>query len=287
MNQTGWLIYNRYDKEQNEAYINWFIDEAKLQDITLKLVLREDITIGIIQNKKTLLHENRMFRLPDFAVVRTIEPFLNMLLESVGITVFNSYYISSICNNKALTHFHMNQLSIPMVNTIFIKKNNSIPIPLIPFPFVLKATGGRGGENVYLVNDDEEFEKHLADISETELIIQSTEKVQLGKDVRVFVVGNEIIGAVLRESKIDFRSNFKLGGAVYWYPLNIHETTLVKRIIDHFDFGMVGIDFLLDTNGRFLLNEIEDVVGSRTLSTISDINILKKYVTHIKKSGNP
>lgn len=58
MNRTGWLIYNQQDKEQNEAYIKWFIDEATMQDISLKLVLREELTIGIMDNKQTILYKN-------------------------------------------------------------------------------------------------------------------------------------------------------------------------------------------------------------------------------------
>lgn len=202
----------------------------------------------------------------------------------MGVNVYNSSRISTICNDKALTHYHMNKLSIPMVNTIFIKQNNHVQTPPMMFPFVVKEVDGRGGKQVHLIHDEQEWDACMGHISAPELIIQSTENVQLGKDVRVFVVGNEIVGAVLRESKNDFRSNFKLGGSAKWYPLNHQEIALINKIIHHFDFGMVGIDFLLDSDGKLLLNEIEDVVGSRTLSTVADINILQKYVTHIKAS---
>lgn len=287
MNLVGWLIYSEQDSEQNTAYINWFIDEAAIQGITLNLVLREELTIGIFQNKQTMLYNNQQVQLPDFAVVRTVEPLLNKMLESMGVNVFNSSQISAICNNKALTHYYINKLSIPMVDTIFIKKKNCVQLPVIPLPFVVKGTNSRGGKQVHLIEDEKQWERCIADdISASDLIIQSTKNIQLGKDVRVFVVGNQIVGAVLRESKSDFRSNFKLGGSATWYSLNHHEITLLNKIINAFDFGMVGIDFLLDTNGKLHLNEIEDVVGSRTLSAVSDINILRKYITHIIKSGN-
>ena len=40
-------------------------------------------------------------------------------------------------------------------------------------------------------------------------------------------------------------------------PLSDEETALIEKIIDAFDFGMVGIDFIFDKAGRFLFNEIE------------------------------
>ena len=54
------------------------------------------------------------------------------------------------------------------------------------------------------------------------------------------------------------------------------------KIVHAFDFGMVGIDFLIGQDGHLYFNEIEDIVGSRTLSHVSDLNILKEYVTYIK-----
>ena len=45
---------------------------------------------------------------------------------------------------------------------------------------------------------------------------------------------------------------------------------------------MVGIDFIFDEHGHFLFNEIEDVVGSRTLSALSEINIVREYLKFIK-----
>ena len=55
-------------------------------------------------------------------------------------------------------------------------------------------------------------------------------------------------------------------------------------MIESMDFGLVGIDFLFDSEGGLLFNEIEDVVGSRTLSQVSDINLLEKYVSFIKQN---
>lgn len=102
----------------------------------------------------------------------------------------------------------------------------------------------------------------------------------------MFVVGKEIIGAVMRENSQDFRANFKLGGSARLYELQENELAIINKITSHFNFDMVGIDFLIDLDGELLFNEIEDVVGSRTLSAVSNVNILKKYIAHIKSEIN-
>ena len=102
-------------------------------------------------------------------------------------------------------------------------------------------------------------------------------------DLRVYVIGKTILASVLRESNEGFRANFSLGGRVSLYELSDKERHLVQRIIDLFDFDMVGIDFILDDNGNLVFNEIEDVVGARMLYQCSDIDIVKEYLQYLSK----
>jgi len=278
--KKGWIIYRKADTLGNEGYIKWFIEEAKKQKLELEFVLREQLVIGIIGDE-TAIYKNGKVEKPDFAIVRTIEPLLNLHLETAGVQTFNSYEISRIANDKALAHHHVQQLGLPMNDTLFLHTNLLTKEPPLDFPFVLKQTGGRGGKEVYWIGSRDEWINLIPKLPQTDLIVQKTD-VQTGKDIRVFVVGKDIVGAVLRESDQDFRANFKLGGKATFYPLKGNKLAPVQKIIDRFDFGMVGIDFLIGNNGEFLFNEIEDIVGSRTLSATSKINILEKYVNLIK-----
>ncbi|MUK86967.1 ATP-grasp domain-containing protein [Ornithinibacillus sp. L9] len=277
----GWIIYSEQDAYENKAYINWFIHETKEQNLDLTLILREQLQVGLLQNQPTILVDHSMVELPVFAVVRTPEPLLNLLLEEMGIAVFNSSHVARICNHKALTHFEVSKLQIPMVDTLFMKKINLRTTPPMSFPFVVKEATGRGGKQVFFINNQIQWEDCMNQIQSNDVIIQTT-NVQIGKDIRIFVVGKEIVGAVLRESNSDFRANYKLGGTATWFELSSNQINMVHKIMNHFDFGMVGIDFLIDHDGNLLFNEIEDVVGSRTLSAVSDLNILQKYTSYIK-----
>lgn len=281
---TGWLIYSQKDANANQSYIAWFIEEAEKAGMQLQLIIREDLKIGISSQKRTTLLKGREVKFPDFAVVRTMEPILNAQLESLGTLVFNSSQISSICNNKAWTHHYVHHLGVPMADTYFYNREHLIESPL-PFPFVMKEAEGRSGKQVYLIENDTDWNDAKRLLKQKNIIIQSA-NVQFGKDLRVFIVGKEIVGAVLRHNPNDFRANFKLGGNASLYPLQPKEEKLVREIIHHFEFGMVGIDFLIAKDGTLLFNEIEDVVGSRILSAVSDVNILEKYISFIKSKLN-
>lgn len=282
MQKTGWLIYTQTDANDNQSYIDWFIEEAALQQIDLKLIIRENLSIGILNNKRAVLLDGQPVPLPDFVIVRVLEPLLNLHFEALGVRSFNSAAVSQICNHKAMTHHTVHSLGIPMVDTFFFKKDQLGSTPPMSFPFVMKECTGRSGKQVYFIETEDDWNTALDALGTPDVVIQSCD-VQLGRDVRVFIVGKEIIGAVLRKSTSDFRANFKLGGSAEVFPLDGKKTELIHKIIDHFDFGMVGIDFLIDHQGDFLFNEIEDVVGSRILSATTDTNILQKYIAYIKK----
>lgn len=269
--------------EENESYIDWFIEEAKKQDISLSLVIREQLQIGIETGMPVINVQYKRVSLPDFVVIRTIEPTLQTFFESFGVETFNSAETAFICNHKSLTHMKMNELEIPMVPTFFTTKQHMPTISPLSYPVIVKEAMGRSGKQVYFVENNDAWERVKAQVETDDILIQSA-SVQLGKDVRVFVIGKEIIASVLRRNRHDFRANYRLGGEAIPYTLSKEEEKMVRKIVEHFNFGLVGIDFLIDHRGQLLFNEIEDVVGSRILSKVSNINLLKKYVAYIKNS---
>ncbi|WP_077621342.1 ATP-grasp domain-containing protein [Sediminibacillus massiliensis] len=282
MNYSGWIIYNKEDAQSNKSYIDWFIDQCRKRHIQLQLVYREDLSIGIFNHQTEVKQNGQTPISPDFVIVRVVEPTLNLHFEMMGIQVFNSFLVSHICNNKALTHMHLSMLQIPMLDSVFAPKtllDEELPATV---PFIIKSVSGRGGRQVALIEQQSDMEKYMKETDGQEFVVQPV-NVQAGKDLRVFIVGKEIVGAVLRENKSDFRANYKLGGSATWYSLTKPEIQMIRKIVDHFEFGMVGIDFLFDKDGNLLFNEIEDVVGSRTLSKVSSVNILEKYVQYIEE----
>ncbi|QHE53155.1 RimK family alpha-L-glutamate ligase [Pontibacillus sp. HMF3514] len=278
MSKTGWLIYIKEEAERNRSFIDMFIEEARKQGIILQLKLREAFHIGVQEHQLVCWIEGQRTELPDFAVVRTIDPLFTEQLECLGVPCFNSSDVARICNDKAKTHQFLAQQGVPMVDTLFLKGEALSSIPF-SFPLIAKEVHGRGGKNVYWVNDEDEVQE-LSFEPQQDLVIQKPAS-KLGKDLRVFVVGNKIVGAILRQNKNEFKANYTLGGSASLYELSEQERELAHKVIEPFEFGMVGIDFLFDEENHLLLNEIEDVVGSRTLYQESSINILELYVSYI------
>lgn len=297
----AWLIYYREAAEYNQQYIRFYIEEGARLGIEIRLMLVEDLEFGVRNNTWFIRYQGREPVRPVFALCRAIYPLLSKQLELMGIRVFNNSFVSEICNDKARTYQYLAKTGIRMVDSSFYR-NNLVKdaISYVKEPTVIKAVDGHGGSQVFLLdpskksaedvsgNAENNKNNGLRDQNEVIAGLKGSDTVvqpligHKHQDLRVYVIGKEIIAAVLRTAREGFRSNFSLGGSVHLYQLSQEEKALVELIISQFDFGLVGIDFIIGDDGELIFNEIEDVVGSRMLYQCSDINIVERYLHYIK-----
>lgn len=280
---VAWLIYFKDGAIRNEPYIKYYMEEGDKLDIQVKLILVEDLEFGVKNNTWYIRHQGQEVINPDFVIVRAIYPLLSKQLELMGIKVFNNSLVSELCNDKAKTYQYLAKLGIPMVDSLFYK-NNQVKEALqqINQLSVIKSVDGHGGSQVFAWRPEEINQSEIINgLGNSDVVIQPF----VGKchqDLRVYVIGKEIVAAVLRTARSGFKSNFSLGGEVRIYQLCEVEHSIVQQIINQFDFGLVGIDFIIGDKGELIFNEIEDVVGSRMLYQCSNINIVNRYLIYIR-----
>lgn len=258
----GILVYTSADAEYNEWFIDHIIEEGRKCNLDIRLVLSD----------KEEVSDNDI----DFAIVRNRDSKLCKRLEENNIRCFNSSYVVNIGNDKWEMYKDFNAAGIPVMYTQKTK---------LPYPFVMKPVNGHGGENVYLIKNADEYKRAIdtnPDEKTGEFIFQvpATEK---GRDIRVYVVGGIILTAMERialDSENDFRSNYSLNGNAKEHALTDEELKLAAKVADHIKADFVGID-LIYNNGRPVVNEIEDAVGTRMLYSLTDIDPVREFVAHI------
>ena len=258
----GILVYTSADAEYNKWFIDHIIEEGRKCNLDIRLVLSD----------KEEVSDNDI----DFAIVRNRDSKLCKRLEENNIRCFNSSYVVNIGNDKWEMYKDFNAAGIPVMYTQRTK---------LPYPFVMKPVNGHGGENVYLIKNADEYESVISNIPDDrqgDLIYQviATEK---GRDIRVYVVGGIILTAMERiavDTEKDFRSNYSLNGNAKEHALTDEELKLAAKVADHIKADFVGID-LIYNNGRPVVNEIEDAVGTRMLYSLTDIDPVREFVAHI------
>lgn len=271
---TGLLIYERFESVRNRRFIDYWLDTAKVKNVDLRLVLIEEMSFGLMDNKPFLTVNGERIT-ADFAVVRAKKPLLSHHLEKMGIAVFNPAHVSEILNDKRKTHALL-QDDFPMMDTAFVEGDSPCAFP---FPVVVKASAGCGGREVRLCDNEESYREIIRDFAYSAVVQPLCDTP--GRDVRVYMLGKQILQGMLRYSDTeDFRANFGLHHCAK--PIDIPDDIrrMALEAAERFDFGLVGVDFIFD-HGRALFNEAEDVVGTRMLYQYTDIDVVPLYMDYI------
>lgn len=198
----------------------------------------------------------------DYVINRTNNYKIGEYYEQQGVRVFNPSQLSRLANDKQKCYEFMSSNGIEI-----------LPINYTGIPAVKKKTDGHGGSEVFMIRESEKFENGY---------VYQQPCDTPGQDLRVWLIGGEIITSILRKSETDFRSNFCLGGSAIPYNLSADEINLIKSIANLVPYDYIGIDFIFH-QGRLVFNEIEDTVGARMVYEKTDIDILSRYCDYIKE----
>lgn len=280
---TGYIIYDKTGIERNKWFANELKNYAAAKGLNLQIIIRENLNICMKNSELHLIYEGEHLKLPNFVINRCIDPFLAEYLEFAGVKVFNSAKACRICNDKRLTHAYFSGKGIAMTDSIFCDKEFDTIQPENT-PVIIKSAVGHGGSEVFMANDGQEIDLCLKKIASMKYLYQTPVK-NLGRDLRVYVMGGKILCSVLRSCDTDFRSNFSLGGNASLYTMNREQEELVYKILSFLPLTFGGIDFIFNGD-EMLLNEIEDIVGSRMIYSLTDIPVHEIFIDTVISSLN-
>ncbi|MCH4825613.1 MAG: alpha-L-glutamate ligase [Planococcus sp. (in: firmicutes)] len=205
----------------------------------------------------------------ELVVFRARRPKAARFLEDQGIHLVNRAEVNRIANDKWKSFELFMLLGVPTIPSY-----RQAP----EYPCVVKTMDGHGGDEVWLLQSAE-------DIPNTNSSLLFQPVVAHQADIRVFVIGTEIVGAVKRISNDSFKANYSLGASIEKYVLTAAQEKDVLRISRAINSDYVGIDFLLLEDGRHVFNEIEDPVGARSFYETHVENIAELFLEHIRKMG--
>lgn len=254
----GILFYSRLDYEPNKEFASWIISEFGKNGVEISLAFIEDFYA-----------DRKLQFKPDFIINRTRDYNLSILFEFNGIRSFNNSDVTLLGNNKYSCYKFVKDLGIPV---------KELPIEPGTMELIKKPIAGHGGESITLGANV---------IFQRDYIYQEFIPNVIG-DLRFYVIGNKIIRSVLRcKPAGSILCNYKHGAEIQLYEASSEQFKIVTKLIDSIGIvDFVGIDFFLTEDGKFIFNEIEDVVGSRMLSALGCNDTVPLYVEHILECMN-
>ena len=304
----GYLVYHPKEAEKNQAFIRLFEEEGKKESIFFSYVSHE---------------QYQLEPLPDFVLNRTRSPQVSMWYEKRHIPVFHSAFLTELGNHKMKTlEFLERHLPEKVLcqkwapDSVFLSAEQvdgcirrlkqfqgaltermqyQVLESVLPGKNlsrfwdrrapVIKSVDGHGGTEVEMLPLSKILPV-LQRFSGKDCILQEQIPSE-GKDLRIYVLGNQIYQAVCRQGRKDFRSNYSLGGTAAVYALSKKEREWIQFFLQAFHretLGLAGLDFIIDTGGRLIFNELEEMAGCRMLYRHTECNIVRDYVVWLKKN---
>ena len=293
MNRFGWMLVK--DKFWESYETNRLIEEFQKQNIEIQLVDPTTVDIFVNKdNKKSILVNGEPSDLPQFVFPRTgsgTTYYIKAVIrhfERMGVPVINTSDAIDNVKDKLYTHQILAQSNLDIPKTMllrypididFVEKN-------IGFPVIVKKISGSYGRGVFLCEDKKSLRQlvTMAELTKKsyDIIIQEFIKDTWGKDLRVMVVNNKVIGCMMRQATDDdFRANITRGGEGFPYEVNEQIDWLSVESSKALGLDIAGVDLLFQ-NGGYKICEVNSNPGFEGMENFTKKNIAGEIVSFIK-----
>ncbi len=186
-------------------------------------------------------------------------------LESAGVTVVNGSLPILLSNDKLLTASILSRAGVPTPRTVaaFTPEDTLKAADTIGYPVVLKPVNGSWGRMVAKARDEEELRAlldhrlYVPGINSQVFLIQEyIEKP--GRDIRVFVIGEDVPAAIYRVSD-HWITNTARGGRAEAAEVDEELRELAIRVAEAMGADILGIDVFEDPRRGYVVNEVNAV----------------------------
>lgn len=285
----GWIIYNGALKlKKVEILVHRMVEISQNMNLELHKVKNNQI-IPIIKDGKPHLIKTLTIPEPDFIIFWDKDIPLAKHLQAMGYKLYNNAKSIEICDDKSLMHAHLAG-KVPMPDTIIgpfvfrqqklTKKYLNEITKTLGEELIIKECKGSWGMQVYKENGIDNINKRLESLGSIPFIAQRFVKESLGRDIRVNIVGDKIIGAMERVNQDDFRANITLGASSKPIKLSIEQEKLALKAHKLLGLTFSGVDLLYGANGP-LLCEVNSNVNFQSFEQTTGINFGKLILEHV------
>lgn len=248
---------------------------------------------------KTIWYEGKplpeidvMIARPNFIEEPGLHAHVVRTLLQNGYRVINGLLSYGSVKNKIEQIQEFDRFDIPHPQTIISKQ----PVfakeaaELVGFPLIVKVAFGTVGSGVFFANSIETFQPivdYLQIRDRNPILIQSFIAEAERKDLRVFVVGDEMVAAMERTAPTgDVRANTSHGGTGSKVVLSEQEKTLALEVARAFQLEIAGVDLIRSKNGPLVL-EVNANPGFKELENATGMNVAEAIIRYAVSTTQP
>ena len=206
--------------------------------------------------------------------------------EQMGVRVINGLHSIQIARNKFFMLQAMTRADLPVPNTLFAPSMDSCRQArefFAPDPVVLKPISGRQGTGLHCLSpgDDtpQDIEAQLT--AGRGVLVQAYIPAAQRRDYRVFVIGQEVTGAMsLQPPEGDFRVNVHIGGLSTPVDLSRELADMAVRAAAAMELEIAGVDLIVGDQSGPAIIEVNSSPGFRAMEETTGKDIAGAIVDY-------
>jgi [lysine-biosynthesis-protein LysW]--L-2-aminoadipate ligase len=247
------------------------------------------VAVQRIDDGETTFGLERPAVLPDVVLNRSVSHtrslYATRFFVHYGVPTVNSPEVTELAGDKILTSLRLTERGIPTPRTIVALSPEAAlrAIEQIGYPAVLKPAIGSWGRLMAKVNsveDAEQILEHKAALtSPLHSVIYVQEYVRKpDRDLRVFVVGDEVVAAMYRHSP-DWRTNAARGATTEGAEVSAELRELSLRAAEAVGGGVLAVDLMESPNG-LVVHEVNPTPEFKALTAATGVDVAGRIVDY-------
>lgn len=172
---------------------------------------------------------------------------------------------------------------IPVPKTLLVNNYSQFHLlhhKIESFPKIIKLKSGTHGLGVIKADDAKSMESMMEAFYglKQKVLIQEFIEESKGEDIRIFVVGREVVASMKRSAQEgEFRSNLHRGGTSSVAEITEEERTVALEAVKILGLHVAGVDMLRSKKGPLVL-EVNASPGLEGIENTTKVDIAKKII---------
>jgi len=225
--------------------------------------------------------------LPDVVLNRSVSHtralYAAISYHHYGIASVNAPEVIELAGDKVRTSLRLAERRIPTPRTVVALSPEAAlkAVEEVGYPAVLKPAVGSWGRLMAKVDDPDSAEQIVEHKVALGSPVHSVFYVQEfvpkpDRDLRVLVVGDEVVAAMYRRSSA-WRTNAARGATAEPAPLSSGLAELAQRAAEAVGGGVLAVD-LMEAHGGLVVHEVNPTPEFKTLASATGVDVAGKIV---------
>jgi ribosomal protein S6--L-glutamate ligase len=232
----------------------------------------------------------------DAVVVRTMPPGsldqvvfrMDVLHRALagGARVLNPPAALEACVDKYLATAKLAAAGLPVPPTVACQDADSAleAFHALGGDVVVKPLFGAEGRGLVRVSDPELAWRTFRTLERMQAVLYVQQFIaHPGWDVRVFVLGGRVVGAIRRHARDGWRTNVAQGGRAEAVSLTVDEERLAVRAAEAVGTPIAGVDLLPGPGGEWFVLEVNAVPGWRALAPVCGVDVAAAVIRFLTR----